>query len=183
MVAATVREIHRPMPEVEEYLGPASVTEVHPHELVVTLPDGAATRAALALALPYSPVVGDVLLVIGRASKYYAIGVLQGSGETAMVFQGDVQLRSSNGRLTLTGDRGVDIRGAELEIQTGALRMLAREVVQRFDSVCQRVTALIRVHAGETHTFVKEGALTQANSATILTEEAVTINGREIHLG
>jgi hypothetical protein len=77
----------------------------------------------------------------------------------------------------------VEIRGSELDVQTGALRMVAREVLQKFDSVCQRVSSLLRVHAGETQTLVDEGAFTQAKSATILTEEVVTINGREVHLG
>jgi hypothetical protein len=88
MVAATIREIHRLTPEAEGYLGPAAVVEVHPHEIVVSLPDGSTARAQLALALPYVPTVGDVLLVIGKASKHYAIGLLHGSGLTALAFQG-----------------------------------------------------------------------------------------------
>jgi hypothetical protein len=183
MVAATIREIHPAMSEASEYLGPAEVIEVHPHDIVVSLPNASTTRAALALALPYAPAVGDVLLVIGKASKHYAIGVLHGSGQTALAFQGDVQLRSMNGKLSLTGDRGVEIRGPELDLHTGALRMVARDVLQKFDSVCQRVSSLLRVHAGATQTLVDEAAFTQAKSATILTEEIVTINGREVHLG
>lgn len=183
MVAVAIREVHRPAPDAEEYLGPAEVTEVRPHELIVSLSEGRSTRAELALALPYAPAVGDVLLVIGKASKYYAIGVLHGSGQTALAFQGDVQLRSMNGKLSLTGDRGVEIRGPELDLNTGTLRMVARDVLQTFASVYQRVSMLLRVHAGETQTLVDQSAFTQAKSATILTEDTVTINGREVHLG
>ena len=60
---------------------------------------------------------------------------------------------------------------------------VARDVTQRFESVCQRVSALLRVHAGDAQTLVDRGTVTQAKRAAILTEETVTVNGREIHLG
>ena len=40
-----------------------------------------------------------------------------------------------------------------------------------------------RVHAGELSTVVDETAATQAKSATITAEEAVTVNGKQILLG
>jgi hypothetical protein len=133
--------------------------------------------------MPYTPAVGDLLLVIGRGAKHYAIGVLHGSGQTALTFQGDVELRSVNGTLSLAGDRGVEVRGPEVSVYTTALRMVARDVTQKFESVVQRVSALLRVHAGEAQTLVDGGSVTQAKRAVILTEETATINGREIHLG
>ena len=183
MIETAAREVHRPARVVEEYLGPAEVVEARPHEIVVSLPGGATARAEPAFTLPYTPVVDDVLLVIGRGAKHYAIGVLHGAGRTALTFQGDVELRSINGRLSLSGDRGVDVRGPEVDIYAAALRMVARDVTHKFESLCQRVTSLFRVHAGETQTLVDGPAVTQAKRAAILTEETVTINGREVHLG
>jgi hypothetical protein len=168
---------------VEDYFGPAEVMEVRVHEVIVSLPGGETARAELAFALPYAPAAGDILLVIGKSGSHYAIGVLHGSGRTSLLFQGDVELRSVNGRLSLSGDQGVDVGGPELHIQTGSLRVIARDVLQKFESVFQRVSSLLRVHAGEAQTLVDKGTFTQSKSATILTEEAVTINGREIHLG
>jgi hypothetical protein len=169
--------------EAQEYLGPAEVVEVRAHEVLVSLPESGTVAAALAFAMPYAPATGDVLLVIGRGGKHYAIGVMHGAGKTAFTFQGDVDLRSANGKLSLSGDRGVEVRGPEVDIYTTALRMVARDVTHKFDSLCQRVTSLFRIHAGETQTIVDEGSVTQAKRAAILTEETVTINGREVHLG
>ena len=182
MMGAAARSI-RPMREAEEYLGPAEVIEVRPHEVVVSLPGGGTAPAELAFAMPYAPAVDDVLLVIARGARCYAIGVLHGTGRTALAFQGDVELRSVNGKLSLAGDNGVELRGPEVDVYTTALRMVARDVTQRFESLCQRVSSLLRVHAGETQTIVDGGSVSQAKRAAILTQETVTINGREVHLG
>lgn len=183
MIDTAAREVHRPTRAAEEYLGPAEVLEARAREAVVLLPGGATARAELAFAMPYAPAVKDVLLVIARGQRYYAIGVLQGSGRTDLSFQGDVELRFINGRLSLSGDLGVDVHGPEVSVYSTALRMIARDVTQKFESVFQRVSTLLRVHAGETQTLVDRGLMTQAKSAAILTEETVTINGREVHLG
>jgi hypothetical protein len=182
MMDSAVRKI-RAAREVEEYLGPATVVEALPHRMVVSLPGGATACAELAFAMPYEPAVDDELLVIGKGGAYYAIGVLRGTGRTAFSIQGDVELRSVGGKLTLAADRGVEVRAPEVDVYTTALRMVARDVTQRFESLCQRVSSLLRVHAGESQTLVDQGAVTQAKRAAILTEEAVSINGREIHLG
>ena len=166
-----------------DYLGPAEVTAVSGPTVHVELPDGRVVLAALALALPYEPVPGDVLLVIGRGEAHYVIGVLRGSGRTALAFHGDVELASLDGKVVVTGQRGVELRGPEVEVSAGKLRMVADAVVQRFASVCQRVTELLSVHAGQSHTLVDEGSFAQAKRAVIQTDETVTINGKEIHLG
>lgn len=127
--------------------------------------------------------MGDVLLVIGRDTRHYAIGVIEGSGQTKLSFQGDVALHSANGTLSLSADRGVEVRAPAFSVHTTALRMIARDVAQTFESVCQTVAALLRVRAGETQTLVDRGTYTQSKTATIFADEAVTINGREIHLG
>lgn len=166
-----------------EYLGPAEVTEVTVPELQVRLESGATVRAVMALALPYAPALGDVLLVIGRAERHYVIGVLAGSGRTSLAFQGDVDVAAIGGALNLSGDRGVSLRGPEVSLEADKLTMFGDALVQKFASVVQRVTSLLRVHAGETQTLVDEASVTQAKSAVIQTEKTVTINGREIHLG
>jgi hypothetical protein len=167
----------------QDYLGPAHVVEGHGRAFTVELPDGAVVHATLALAFSYEPVPGDILLVIGKAGAWYGIGVLHGTGKTSMEFHGDVDLRAVGGTVSITGDKGVEIRGPELDIQTGKLRMMADSVVQKFASVYQRVSSLLSVHAKETHTVVEETAYTQSKSGVMLTEETMTINGKQIHLG
>jgi Protein of unknown function (DUF3540) len=165
------------------YLGPGHVTAVHGPDVEVTLGEGTTARARLALAFPYAPAPGDELLVVGKDGEHYVIGVLQGSGRTALSFQGDVDVRAEGGALRLSGDAGVAIRAPELEIEVGKMRVMAGAVVQRFASLYQRVSAMLSVHAGQTHTVVDDSAITAAKSAAILTEETMTINGSEIHLG
>ncbi|WP_437592151.1 DUF3540 domain-containing protein [Sorangium sp. So ce1000] len=166
-----------------EYLGPGQVTATEGGAIAVELPGGQRVGVEMALALPYEPALGDTLLVIGRAESYYAIGVLHGQGRTVLSLQGDVALHAREGALSLSGDRGVEIRGPELEVQAGKIRMVADAVVQRFTSMVQRVSALLSVQASESHTVVEKTAFTKAKNATILTEETVTVNGKQILLG
>lgn len=181
-MSSVVRNIRRNA-GTEEYLGPAHVNAVSAHDVLVSLPEGEMVNAAFAFAVPYAPAVGDTLLVIGRHGRHYALGVIHGSGRTDLSFQGDVRLRSVGGSLRLSGDHGVEIRGPQLDIFADALRMVARDVFQTFESVCQRVRALLRVQAGETQTLVDRGAYTQSRTAAILAEDTVTVSGSEIHIG
>jgi len=167
----------------ESYLGPACVAEVHGRQVTMELPNGEIRTATLALAYLYEPAPGDVLLVVGKEESYYAIGVLHGTGRAVLAFHGDVDLRAVDGTLRLSGARGVKVEGAEIELHAGKLRMVAGAVVQKFESVFQRVTSLLNVHAGKSHTVVDGPSFAQSESAAILTRDVMTINGKEIHLG
>lgn len=167
----------------EEYLGPARVIEASAGGLRAELEDGASVAATLALAFPYEPVAGDVVLIIGRRERHYVIGVIHGTGRSVLAMQGDVELRAVNGVLTLAGDKGLAIEGPELEVSVGKLKMVADSVVQKFTNVYQHVKARLSVRAGETHTLVEGASFAKSRSATILTEEKMAINGKEIHLG
>lgn len=167
----------------DDYLGPATVLEASGRDLEIELPDGAPAVAERALAQAYEAAPGDVLLVIGKAGRYYAIGVLHGAGRTVLAFQGDVAVRAVGGELSLSGDRGVSLEGPEVEIRAGKLRMIADAAVQKFTSMFQRVSALLSVRAGQAHTVVDDTSHTQARSASIVTEETVSINGKTVHLG
>ncbi|WP_437560945.1 DUF3540 domain-containing protein [Sorangium sp. So ce542] len=166
-----------------EYLGPARVTSAEAGAIAVELPGGQPVAVQMALALPYEPALDDTLLVIGRDDAYYAIGVLHGRGRSVLSLQGDVAVHAREGALSLCGDKGVEIRGPELEVQAGKIRMVADAVVQKFASVYQRVSALLSVQASESHTVVEKTSFTKAKNATILTEETVTVNGKQILLG
>jgi hypothetical protein len=168
---------------VEDYLGPATVIEARGRSAVVELPDGPRVKARLALAFPYEPAQGDVLLVIGKGEEYYGIGVLEGEGRSILSFKGDVDVRAEGGTLSLSGDKGVEIRGEEVGVHAGQLKVVAGAVVQTFTSLFQRVTELMSSRSKRSHTIVDEASFTQAKSAAIVTEEDVTINGKHVHLG
>jgi hypothetical protein len=167
----------------EDYLGPGQVTSAEGGRVVVELPGGRSVDVVMALALPYEPAPGDTLLVIGRRESHYAIGVLHGTGRTVLSLPGDVAVHAAGGALSLSGDQGVAIRGPELDVQVGKIQTVAGAVVQKVASLYQRVSALFSVHAGEAHTVVEKTSFTKAKNATLLTEETVTVNGKQILLG
>jgi hypothetical protein len=164
------------------HLGPAEVISATLPRISVKLAGGRIVEAELALAFPYQPVPGDMALVIGDGSAHYVIGVLRGSGRTLVDLPGDVDIRAS-GKLRLSGDAGVEIQSPSVSIEAGKLSLLAGAVVHRFRSLRQRVVELVSLHAGATHTVVEGSTHAQSKTATILTQEKVSINGREVHLG
>jgi hypothetical protein len=180
---APVTHLGRLAAPLGDYLGPATVVAAEGNCATVALADGAVVPVEMAMALPYEPVAGDSLLVIGRGEHHYVIGVLHGTGRTVLTLPGDVDLHATGGALSLSGDKGVQIRGPELDVHVGKLQMVASAVVQTFTSIHQRVRELLSVQAGESHTLVEKTSFTKAKNATLLTEETVTVNGKQIHLG
>jgi hypothetical protein len=170
-------------PRQDDYLGPGNVVDVAPHEITVLVRGSERVRAQMALSIPYEPRVGDVLLVIGKGDDHYVIGVLVGHGKTSLSFQGAVDLRATGGPLTLSSDQGVAIHGPEMEIQTGKLHVFAGAMVEKLGSLYQRVRGALNVHAEKTHTVVDDASFMTAKNASIVTEETMSINGNEIHLG
>ncbi|MFO0552595.1 MAG: DUF3540 domain-containing protein [Polyangiaceae bacterium] len=166
----------------ELFLGPARVVAMEGATPIVEL-DGQREHARLALAFPYAPAVDDVLLVLGRTGALYVVGILEGRGELALRFLGDVKLHAVGGKLELEGDQGVRVRGAAVEIVTRQLKTLADSVVERANDVYRRVRDTLSVHAGEKRVLVDGALSTRAASASTATSGVVTINGKEIHLG
>jgi len=165
------------------YLGPAEVTAVDLHDLTVRIGPEHEVDARLALAFPYEPVQGDLVLAIGHDDYYYVIGVLQGSGRTELAFQGDVALRAVGGRLDLHADDGVQVCSPEVEIRTGRLRVIAESLVEKVNRSYQRVRELLTCRVGRMHTVVDDSSISKARRTTILSDENVTINGKQINLG
>ncbi|APR84294.1 Hypothetical protein A7982_09643 [Minicystis rosea] len=166
-----------------DYLGPAEVTAVRATDVDVRLPSGAEVSATLALAFAYEPNVDDVLLVIGNAEGHYVIGVLRGTGRAVIAVPGDVEVRSVDGVLRLSGGKGVEIDAPDVSLRASKLRILAEAVTQKVTSLAQHVTELWSMRAGKSHSVVEGASFSQSKSATILTEGKVAINGKEIHLG
>jgi hypothetical protein len=172
-----------PVPRPDDYLGPGHVVEALPHEAVVEIRGGERVRATLALSISYAARPGDVLLVIGKGDDHYVIGVIHGSGTTSLSFQGAVELTATGGPLTLSSDHGIALHGPEVEVEAGKLQLVAGKVVEKLGSLYQRVREALSVHAGSTHTVVDDASFLTAKNASIVTEETMSINGDQIHLG
>src|SRR5262245_57478518 len=105
-------------------LGPATVVDAAPGALRIELENGSQVDALMALAFPYEPARGDVVLSIGEDGRYYVIGVLRGHGRSSLQLPGDVELRA-DGVLRLAGERGVEIAAPELSLAGEKLQVVA----------------------------------------------------------
>ncbi len=175
----------RPGPplEVADYLGPAEVVEALGTMVTARVGGASVVLATLALAVPYAPAVGDVLLLIGKQGQYWAIGVVRGSGRTVLRVAGDLELHAEGGALRLTGDQGVRVTGPEVGFETGKLSVVAASLFEQVGSAIRRVTGLLTTQAGRAHTIVEGAAYEQSKSRAIVAEDTVTVNGKQIHLG
>jgi len=180
----TLRKIEpQPAGDGLSYFGAAHVLESEAQYVKVRLADLREVWVRLALALPYEPVSGDQLLVISQGDDCYAIGVLEGHGRTSLAIEGDVELRAVGGSLTLEGDTGLELKSPEVQIEASKLSMVASAVSEKFDRLYQRVRGTRSQHAGETHEIVDGVAFQKAHRTTLLADETVTVNGKQIKLG
>jgi hypothetical protein len=179
-----VAHLHASAPAVPA-LGPGEVVRVDADRLEIALRSGRRVEARAALAFSYQPVEGDVVLVIGPTedAEHYVIGVIAAKGRGVMAFAGDLEIRAVGGRLSLGGDEGIELSAPTMNVQVGKLEMAARAVTQRFSTLKQRVSELLTVHAGERHEVIDGATATNAERATLLVKDKVSINGKAIHLG
>lgn len=182
MIDAAVRTTPR-ADVFADYLGPAELVESGPVKVRVRVGD-TITEAQLALAFAYEPAVGDLLLVVAKQGRAYVIGVLEGRGRARLAIAGDVDLHAIGGTLRLRGDAGVELEGRDVRIgATHKLRVVAEHAVSSFESLTRRVRGLLSSQSGDKLETVDGSRVDRSKQATILTEETMSINGREIHLG
>lgn len=171
-----------PVQAEELLVGPARVLETGPSwALVECAGRAAAERAELAFSMPYEPTVGDLLVVVGKPGALYAVGVLRGAGRTTLAVEGDLDVAAS-GQLRLRG-RAVAIEGEEVTVEAGRLSTAAHTAVEVVGSLVQRVAGLFSQQARDVHVHAEESVVTRAKNATILTEESVVVNGKQLFLG
>ncbi len=172
--------------EQGSYLGSARMVELGRalRVCVVQLANGERVEATLALGYPYEPVVGDELLVIGRGAEgYWVIGVVMGQGRVNLELDGDVRLHARNGTLTLSGDRGVRLRGPELDVLVDRFAVSAKDAIHKVTTMVQRVREMLHVHAGESQSVVDGTAVQRARKIAVIADETASVNGKQILLG
>ncbi len=183
-VTPLFREASPSLPGDGLSLGPGTVVAVSPAGLTVELPGRGQVKARLAVAFPYEPRVGDDVLVIGRADgAHWVIGVERSTGPASLTVHGDLEVKAVGGMLTLSADRGVAVGAPDVEIRTQKLRVFAESVLEHATSMAVRVRELYTLFAGQSNSVVEGTHVMQAKRAKVVTEETVSINGREIHLG
>jgi Protein of unknown function (DUF3540) len=167
--------------ETKTYLGQATVLRIESERVLLALPYGDAW-ARSALAYPYHPALGDVVLVVGDEDAAYIIGVLSGTGRTVLVVEGDLELRSS-GRMKLTSEECVEIESPHILVKADKLETFARTVFERAVSSYRWVKEVLQLQAGRTRTLVDGHATLQAERITQQAEKDVKIDGRQVYLG
>lgn len=165
------------------FLGPCEVVAAAASSVCIRLPDGKDETAELALAFPYKPVKGDLLLVIGGATGHWVIGVIKGQGKASLEFQGDVELRSIGGKVEIAADRGIEMRSKTIDIGAEKIKLVADAVTETVNTLFTRVRGMLTVQSGEARQLVRGNWFSQSKRAQIQTEESVAVNGKQIHLG
>jgi uncharacterized protein DUF3540 len=161
-------------------VGPASVRGVEGNRVLLSLPQGDA-EAELALAYPYSPKKGDVVLVLGR-DELYIIGVLRAQGASRISLPGDVVLEAG-GKLQLKAGVAVEIESLEVRVRADRFETVARAVFERVMDAYRWASGVIQTSAGRTRTLVTGTATLQAERIVATATKDVRIDGERINLG
>jgi hypothetical protein len=165
---------------LQHSLGPATVLEVTKSRLRLETPMRIAW-AQLALAYPYSPQRGDVVLAIGD-DDLYVIGVLSSKGQTRLDFSGDVRLRAS-GVLQIEAGQRLALAAPTVSLRAGSLEVLAHKIVERFFDSMRCVRNTLRVVAGRQRIKVEEDSSLRAGSISEIARGDVRLDGKQIKLG
>jgi uncharacterized protein DUF3540 len=168
--------------EQSTYLGPATVLTAAGGRVKLELPD-AHEWALCALAFPYRPVAGDVVLAAGRAGAWYVIGVLAGRGESTLTVPGDLTIAAPRGRVVLQARDGIDLKSDSVRVSANRLELLARSLVERFADATRWVKDVFQLRAGRIRTRVDGCYDLDAGRIAACADGDVKIDGTSINLG
>jgi hypothetical protein len=161
-------------------VGPATVRALRNDRVILLTPSGE-TEAELALAYPYHPVPGDIVLTLA-GEKVYVIGVLRGQGKTTLSMAGNVEIRAG-GSLDLVAERAVTIRSPQVTLRADRLETVARAAFERFVDSYRWVKDLYQVAAGRSRLLVDGTTTVQAERIVERARQDVSIDGSRINLG
>ncbi|MBI2900521.1 MAG: DUF3540 domain-containing protein [Planctomycetes bacterium] len=161
-------------------LGPATVAGIDGDRVRLERPCGDAW-ARLALAYPYHPEPGDVVLAIGE-EDVYVIGVLSGRGRTLFEAPGDLEIRA-RGKVGIVAGDEVSVRGPRVSLEADLLETVAGSSLQRLINEFRWVKESTQTHAGRVRTVVEGTSTLHAERVVETAEKDVKIDGRNILLG
>lgn len=161
-------------------LGPATVMETVADRVRLDR-GGREAWAQLALAHPYQPEPGDLVLAIGE-EEVYVIGVLLGRGKISFQVQGDLELRAT-GRVTLVSGEEVVTQAPRVTVQADSVETVASSSVERLETKQAWISDAMQTNAGRVRTVVEKDATLHAREIVETAEREVKIDGRQILLG
>ncbi len=165
---------------VDRMLGPATVLGREGDDLRLQTPAGE-RRARLALAYPYDPEPGDVVLIIGE-EEAYVIGVLRGRGVSTVSVPGDLRVEAG-GTVRIQGGRGVEVDGPRVAVRGETLSLEAKRLFTRAGRAYQWVREALSTVAGRVR-LVSRGAVSVRGKRIVeFAEKDVKIDGKQVHLG
>jgi len=164
------------------YLGPARVCQVAGSRIQLEFPDEL-PWATLALAYPYQPAAGDVVLAAGQGRNWYVIGVLKGTGKTTILVPGDFEVIAPRGNISLVAGKKLEVKSPEVQITAGKLGLFARSVLEHFTDATRWVKEAWQIRAGRLRTQVERDYRISAQRINARADEDVKIDGDKIHLG
>lgn len=168
--------------ETTTSLGPAVVLGAEGRRLQLVFEEET-VWADNALAFPYQPAEGDVVLATGREGAFYVIGLLQPKGEVTLHFPGDVRFSAAQGRIVFDSGRGLELNAPQIRVHSGKFELFAETLVERLGNVYRKVKGLLQTCAGRRRTVVEGTSYEQAERAVLLADKDVKIDGEKIHLG
>jgi hypothetical protein len=163
-------------------LGPAIVREVNGAS-IVALMEGREIEAVNAMAFPYTPKPGDVVLAIGQPDKHYVIGVLQAQGDMTMTFPANVNLRAPKGHFNFSSGEAIEMHAPEVKVTAGKWTLLARTLTENVTDAMRWVANLSQLKAGRKRTLVEGKDYERAERKIVKAKKDVRLNGERIHLG
>ena len=160
-------------------LGPAHVVRCEPlgGPVLVCLADGRAVEPEWALPYRYIPEPGDVLLVISRGARHYALSVVHGRGRSQVAFRGNATVRAEGGALKLRGDRGVRIAGPRVTLRAKALEAVARVVRSKVRQATSQIAGRVFERSGASRRVIDQDDWHSAGQRTLVAEDSVLFNG------
>lgn len=162
-------------------LGPARVTLVAGAEVEVIIEDRR-VLATMAVAGCYTPVAGDVVLVIETDASVYVIGVLQATGPMVIAAPGDLHLRAASGSIALEA-KVVRAAGVEIRLEATTMSLTAEHLRERFGEVRRAIREALELDVGEVRARVRGLFALTSRRIRATAEADVKIDGQQIHLG
>lgn len=161
-------------------LGPATVLRTQGARLRV-LRDGHEVEALNALAFPYAPGQGDVVLVIGEEPAY-VIGVLQAQGDMKLQFPANVHMHA-RGAFQFSSGESIELQAPEAKVTAGKWEVVARTLSEKVHNAVRWVKDLASLKAGRRKVSVEGANIERAERHLLKAKKEVRVNGERIHLG
>ena len=163
-------------------LGPGVVARLEDGRAIVTF-EGEQVSAINAIAFPWTPATGDVVLVIAQEDSHYIIGVLQTRGDFTMTFPANATFRAPKGNIAFHSGNEIEMHASEVKVTGGKITLLAKTMTEKFGNAFRWVSDLVQVKSGRSRTLVDGASYERCERRVIKAKKDVRVNGERIHLG